>query len=97
MIANRQHDRGKPLARLGMGLELEDSATELRAKITLPDTLDGRDVRVLVETGVLRGLSAEFLTVRESWPAPDQRVIEEAQLTAIGVVDDPGPRDGGHC
>lgn len=90
VIANRQHDRGKPLARLGNGLVLEDSATELRAKITLPDTLDGRDVRVLVEAGVLRGLSAEFIAVRESWPGPDQRVIEEAQLTALAIVGDPG-------
>ena len=58
VIANRQHDRHRPLARTnGGGLTLTDSATELRARIELPDTQDGRDVRELVRLGVLRGLS----------------------------------------
>ena len=89
VIANRQHDRARPLARLGHGLILEDGATELRATITLPDTTEGRDTRALIEAGILRGLSAEFRTVREDWPAPTERVIHEAELHGLAIVDDP--------
>ena len=89
-LVNVQHDRTRPLARLGHGLILTDSATALRAKIVLPDTTDGRDTRALIESGVLRGLSAEFCAVREDWPAPDRRVIHEAELRGLAVVDDPG-------
>ena len=88
-LVNVQHDRARPLARLGHGLTLTDSATALRAKIVLPDTTEGRDTRALIESGVLIGLSAEFRTVREDWPAPDRRVIHEAELRGLAVVDDP--------
>ena len=89
VVANVQHDRARPLARLGHGLTLTDSAAELRARIELPDTTEGRDARALIEAGVLTGLSAEFRAVREDWPAPDRRVIYEAELRGLAVVDDP--------
>ena len=89
VLANMQHDRARPLARLGHGLTLTDSAAELRARIELPDTTEGRDTRALIEAGVLTGLSAEFRAVREDWPAPDRRVILEAELRGLAVVDDP--------
>ena len=38
---------------------------------------------------MLTGLSAEFRAVREDWPAPDRRVIHEAELRGLAVVDDP--------
>ena len=89
VIANRQHDRHRPLARTnGGGLTLTDSATELRARIELPDTADGRDVRELVRLGVLRGLSAEFRTVRDQWEG-SARTIHEAKLTGLAIVDVP--------
>ena len=90
LLANRQHDRSRPLARLGHGLELHDGPAELRAVLTLPDTADGRDVRALVDSGVLRGLSAEFRAFRDQWPAPDRRELVEVELRGVGVVDDPG-------
>ena len=89
VIANRQHDRGRALARLGHGLILEDTAVALRARIELPDTTEGRDTKALIEAGVLRGLSAEFRTVREEWPAPTERLIHEAELHGLAIVDDP--------
>ena len=89
VLVNRQHDRSRPLARLGYGLALTDSADALRASLTLPDTVDGRDVRELVKAGVLRGFSAEFKAIAEDWPRPDQRIITEARLGALAVVDDP--------
>ena len=88
-LANRQHDRARPLARLGQGLAITDDGKEVRAAITLPDTTEARDVRALVDAGVLRGLSAEFVTSDESWPAPDQRLITSAELRGLAVVDDP--------
>ena len=89
VLANRQHDRARPLARLGHGLTLTDSRTELRARIELPDTTEGRDTRALIEAGVLTGMSAEFRAVREDWPGPSCRVIYEAELRGLAVVDDP--------
>ncbi len=90
ILANRQHDRTRPLARRGHGLTLTDSSIELRAAIELPDTTEGRDTRALIEGGVLRGLSAEFRAIRDEWPAPDRRIIHEAELRGLAVVDDPG-------
>ena len=89
VMANRQHDRSKPLARIGHGLKLDNGAEALRAEIILPDTMDGRDVRALVDAGVLTGMSAEFLAIREEWPKPDERRILEAELRGLAVVDDP--------
>ena len=90
VLANVQHDRARPLARLGHGLELSDGPSELRAMLTLPDTQEGRDTRVLIESGVLRGLSAEFHATREEWPTATERIIHEAELRGLAVVDDPG-------
>ncbi|MDE0002707.1 MAG: HK97 family phage prohead protease [Rhodospirillaceae bacterium] len=89
MVANRQHDRARPLARSGRGLALEDSPEALRAALELPDTVDGREVRTLVELGVLTGFSAEFRTIRDEWPSPTERIIYEAELFGLAVVDDP--------
>ena len=89
VLVNRQHDRARPLARSGHGLTLEPTDTALRARVELPDTAEGRDTRTLVEMGVLRGFSAEFRAVREDWPSPTERIIREAELTALAVVDDP--------
>ena len=61
LILNRQHDRGKPLARSGGGgLEVIDSPSELRLRADLPDTPTGREAMTLVRSGVLRGFSIEF-------------------------------------
>ena len=89
VIANRQHDRKAPLARTGGGgLTLTDGPRELRARIELSDTQDGRDVRTLVSRGVLRGLSAEFKVIRDTWKA-SERSISQAILRGLGVVDRP--------
>ena len=89
VLANRQHDRARPLARLGSGLSITDDGHEIRAAITLPDTSEARDVRALVDAGVLRGLSAEFFATDEDWPAPDQRMIKAAELRGLAIVDNP--------
>ena len=90
LLANRQHDRSRPLARLGHGLTITDTGTEVRASLTLPDTNEARDVQALVKAGVLTGFSAEFRAIAEDWPAVDRRVIRDAELLGLAVVDNPG-------
>ena len=89
LLANRQHDRARPLARLGHGLDITDTGAEVRASMTLPDTSEARDVKALVQAGVLTGFSAEFRVIAEDWPAVDRRVIREAELMGLAVVDNP--------
>ena len=88
--ANVMHARGRALAvhKPGGGLAFENTATELRARIELPATTEGRDVGILVARGVLSGLSAEFRATRDAWVGT-QRTILAAQLTGVGIVDTP--------
>ena len=52
MRANVQHTRERPVAVLGRGLTLHDSAAELRAEIVLPKTRDAEDVAELYRQNV---------------------------------------------
>lgn len=83
-----QHERGQPLARTPQTLELRDSATELTMVATLPRTRLADDVLQLVRSGVLRGLSVGFVALRDRMEG-NTRVIENAVLDHIGVVDRP--------
>ena len=88
VILNRQHDRGRPLARFpegGLTLDMSDSALTMRARVA--DTTEGRDTVALVRSGVLRGLSVEFIPEKERSEG-DLRVIERAKLIGVAVVDD---------
>ena len=88
-ILNMQHDRKRPLARTGGGgLVLTDSDERLRIEATLPETRDGDDALELVEKGVLRGFSTEFISRQES-DRNGVRSIRQAALPAIGLVDRP--------
>ena len=89
LILNRQHDRGKPLARTGGGgLTIDDSHTELKLRADLPDTPTGQEAMTLVRSGVLRGFSIEFRAIREY--VRDRVVhVGEAVLVGIALVDKP--------
>ena len=88
-ILNLQHDRARPLARTqGGGLTLRDSRSELRVEAELPETRTADEALALVRAGVLRGLSLEFVVRRERVDA-DTRVIEQATLHGVSVVDTP--------
>ena len=92
VLLNVQHDRARPLARTGGGgLTLSDSAAALEVRAELPETREATDALALVEAGVLRGLSLEFVATRERMEGP-MRVILAARLVAIGVVDKPAYR-----
>lgn len=88
VIVNIAHDRTKPVARLGSSLEIEKRDNQLTAIIKPPDTTYGRDVRAMVDAGILRGLSMEFFAVEDRWEG-QHRIVEKAELHGIGVVDNP--------
>lgn len=93
IIARLQHERGRPIGRTGGGgLELADSAAELRASLTLPNTRDGADAAELLRTRILRGWSVEFRATREKVEA-GTRIIEAAELRGLGLVDEPAYGD----
>ena len=88
-ILNVQHDRKRPLARTGGGgLVLTDSDERLRIEATLPETRDGDDALELVEKGVLRGFSTEFIS-RQETDKNGVRSISQAALPGIALVDKP--------
>ena len=81
---NLQHRRERPLAIP----RFSDTPTALHAAFKLPDTSDGRDAQSLLETGVLTGLSMEFVPVEERFEA-GVRVIRRAQMLGLALVDYP--------
>ena len=90
VILNRQHDRGRPLARTGGGgLELRDTASELRITATLPDTTEANEALTLVRSRILRGFSIEFSM--DGYPRSEDgvTVVERATLRAVALVDRP--------
>ena len=83
-----QHDRSKPLARVGAGLVLEDGENALTMRATMPRTSLGEDTLTLVRAGVLRGLSLEFVPSRTKNEG-SVMVVEAAKMTGLSVVDVP--------
>ena len=86
VILNVQHERSKPLARVGAGLTLEDSETALKVLADLPGTTEADDTLALVKAGVLKGLSIEFKALQER-SENEIRIVEKAELKAVAVVD----------
>ena len=86
---NIQHDRKRLIARTGGGgLTLTDSPERLAITAEMPPIRDADDALTMVRQGILRGLSIEFDPIRESHQG-DLRTIEQADLSAIGLVDIP--------
>ena len=89
VILNVHHSRRRPLARTGEGgLRLQDGPDALRMTAKLPETRDADDALALVKSGVLRGLSVEFRSLRDSW-SDSLRTVHRAALGGIGLVDRP--------
>ena len=88
VIVNLQHDRNAPVARTGAGLELRNGSDALEATINLPDTPPARAARELVNAGILRGMSMEFIAKRDAWQG-EHRTVQEAELVGIALVDRP--------
>ena len=82
VLLRAMHRRDSPIARFVP----ESSESEVRVKIGLPDTTAGRDAATNVRTGVLRGLSVEFRSEKET-VRDGLRVIQSAELVGAGLVD----------
>ena len=82
VLLREMHRREAPIARFTP----ETTDTEVRAKILLPDTQRGRDAAANVRAGVLRGLSVEFRSEKET-VRDGVRVIQRASLVGAGLVD----------
>ena len=92
-ILNQMHNRQRPLARTdGGGLVLQDDSDALRIAATLPKTRDADDALEMVDKGILRGFSTEFIS-RQETDKQGVRTITQAALPGIGLVDRPSYPD----
>ena len=88
VIVNLMHDRQKPVARSGAGLEIRSDDQGVTARIELPDTSFGREARELVDARILRGFSLEFRADDERWEG-HSRIITRATASGFAIVDRP--------
>ena len=88
VVVNYMHQREAPIARTdGGGLTLTDSAERLIARVEIPSYRE--DILDQVKRKILRGFSVEMFVKDEEWPEVDQRVIKQAQLSGLALVDSP--------
>ena len=93
VLLNVQHDRARPLARTcGGGLTLTDTSESLEIRAELPETRESTDALALIDAQILRGISLEFVALRERIEGPT-RVIISARLAGLAVVDKPAYRE----
>ena len=94
-ILNLQHDRAKPLARLGGSLRFVETATALELRAEVVNTPSGDEAIALVDAGILRGISVEMAVKKDKWThyaGRDQkplRVIHDAVMRGVSLVDRP--------
>ena len=88
VVCNYMHQREAPIARTdGGGLTLTDSAERLTARVEIPRYRE--DILDQVKRKILRGFSVEMFVKDEAWPNPDERVVKQAQLSGLALVDSP--------
>jgi Escherichia/Staphylococcus phage prohead protease len=81
------HDPSALLGRTKSGtLTLAEDQRGLAFTVQLPDTQLARDTLALVERGDCGGCSIGFRLERDSWPAPDRRVLQSVELVEVSVV-----------
>lgn len=88
VFLNLMHNREKPIARTGAGLELIHSDAGMDVRIDLPDHPYANEARGLVETGVLSNLSIDFDIIRQRFEG-DLRIVEQAVMPSLAIVDRP--------
>ena len=90
VTVNLLHRADRLLARTGGGgLALRDTPQELRYEIDLPLTRDADDALALIDRGIIRGSSIEFIAREETYQHDLRRVLTKADLEAFGLVDRP--------
>lgn len=85
IVVNRRHDAAAPIVRTVP----RDLGDRVVIDVDLPDTTAGRDAAAEVRSGLMRGLSVEFVARAEHRDAAGVRVIDDAELRAAGLVDSP--------
>lgn len=85
---NVMHDKGKLLGGIPGNAKVVMGDKEIRCEIPLLDTQEHRDALTLIEAGVLRGWSLEFVA-KESRFVNRVREIRKAELVGIALVDHP--------
>lgn len=84
---NVGHDWRRPFAGFGKGLRTKHGDDAMRMVLTLRDMPEARRARAMVETGALTAFSAEFRILDEEWPAPDRRIVRQALLIGLALVE----------
>lgn len=84
IVINEQHERAAAIVRAVPELR----GDEIIIDAALPDTQRGRDAAVNIRSGLYRGLSVEFLSLKEGLVG-GVREIQSARLVRAGLVDDP--------
>ena len=82
LILNRQHERRNPIMRFTPELRGRELVIDAR----LPNTTAGRDAASEVRSGLMRGLSIEFIAKREE-NRGGLRTILAGELRGAGLVD----------
>jgi HK97 family phage prohead protease len=87
VLALVDHDPSALLGRTRSGtLALAEDQRGLAFTVQLPDTQLAHDVLALVERGDCGGSSIGFRLERDSWPAPDRRVLQSVELVEVSIV-----------
>ena len=84
VVLNRQHNRAAPILRF-IPVEIEG---KLVIDEAFPATVAGLDALAEIRSGLFRGLSVEFRSIKEAF-VNGVRVITQSTLVAAGLVDTP--------
>ena len=84
LVLNRQHERRNPIMRFTPELR----GRELVIDAKLPNSTAGRDAAIEIKSGLMRGLSVEFIAKREELRG-GLRTILSGVLRGAGLVDSP--------
>ncbi|WP_394891003.1 HK97 family phage prohead protease [Mesorhizobium sp. AaZ16] len=86
----RNHEKTRPLTRLGHGFRLASDSRGLWAEADADAIYDGDGVLHGARFGALRGWSVSFVACRERWDRSGDRplrIIEGARLLELSIVD----------
>ena len=81
--------RGRPFSEFGKGLRMRDGEDAMRAALRFRDTPEARRARALVDAGTLTAFSVEVRVLHEEWPAPDRRLVHQALITSLALLEKP--------
>lgn len=84
---NVRHDRRRSVGAFGKGLQAKRGNDAMRMVPILRDTPEAPRARSPVAAGALMAFSAEFRVPAEEWPAPDRRIVRQALLAGLALVE----------